>query len=132
MKAMASSVSKTLQPGSSLVCADNSGVKMFQIITVRKYKTRRRGRALAGVASLVNCRVLVGNEKVMHQVHRAVIVRQRKEYKRANGMTISFEDNAAVMVDEDSNPKGTIIKGPVAKEVVERYPTIGKIAGIVV
>ena len=132
MKAISANVTKTLQPGSKLVCADNSGAKLLEIITVRKYKTRHRGRAMAGVGSLVNCKVLVGNEKVRKQVHRAVIVRQTKEYKRANGISISFEDNAAVTVDEESNPKGSLIKGPIAREVVERFQTIGKIASIIV
>jgi len=132
MKAISSRVTKTLQPGSEIVCADNSGAKLLQIITVRKYKTRRRGRAMAGIGSLVNCRVLVGTEKVRKQVHKAVIVRQTKEYKRPNGMSISFEDNAAVLVDDESNPRGSLIKGPIAREVVERFQTIGKIAGQVV
>ena len=92
MKAISSMITKTLQPGTDLVCAYNSGAKILKIITVRKYKTRRKGRPMAGVASLVNCRVLVGSEKVMHEVHRAVIVRQVKEYKRSNGMSISFEE----------------------------------------
>ena len=132
MKSISSKVTKTLHTGSNLICADNSGAKILEIITVRKYKTRWRGRPMAGVASLVNCKVIQGNEKVRHLVHRAVIIRQTKEYKRPNGISISFEDNAAVIVDEDGNPKGTIIKGPVAREVVERFQTIGKIAGQVV
>jgi large subunit ribosomal protein L14 len=132
MKAISSRVTKTLQPGSKVVCADNSGAKMLKIITVRKYKTRRRGRAMAGVGSFVNCKVLVGNEKVRKQVHKAVVIRQTKEYKRANGMSISFEDNAVVLVDDEGNPKGSLIKGPVAREAVERFQTVGKIASQVV
>jgi len=132
MKAVSSKVTKTLQPGTKIICADNSGAKILEIITVRKYKTRRRGRAMAGVGSLVNCKVIVGSEKVRKQVHRAVIVRQTKEYKRPNGMSISFEDNAAVLVDDDSNPRGSLIKGPIAREIVERFQTIGKIASQVV
>jgi len=46
-------------------------------------------------------------------------------------MRISFEDNAAVLVDEKFDPKGSIIKGPVAKEVVKRFQSIGKLASIV-
>ncbi len=47
-------------------------------------------------------------------------------------MRIKFEDNAAVLVDDKNDPKGSIIKGPIAKEVVERFPTIGKVASVVV
>ncbi len=132
MKAISSKVTKTLQAGTKLTCADNSGAKILEIITVRKYKTRRRGRPMAGVGSLVNCKVIQGNEKVRHQVHKAVVVRQTKEFKRPNGMTLSFEDNAVVIVDDDGNPKGSMIKGPIAREVVERFQTIGKIASQVV
>ena len=63
---------------------------------------------------------------------RAVIIRQRKEYRRPSGMRVSFEDNAAVLVDDKNEPKGSLIKGPVAKEVVERFPTISKVASIIV
>jgi large subunit ribosomal protein L14 len=62
----------------------------------------------------------------------AVIIRQRKEYRRANGMRIKFEDNAAVLINEKLEPRASEIKGPVAKEVVERFPAVGKIATIVV
>lgn len=63
----------------------------------------------------------------------AVIVRQKKEYRRPDGMRIKFEDNAAVVLKDDKgNPKGTIFKGPIAREAAERYPGIAKIATIIV
>jgi large subunit ribosomal protein L14 len=132
MKALASSVTRTLQPGSKLVCADNTGAKILQIISVRGYKTRRRMRAQAGVADFVVCRVYKGNEKVRKEVHRAVIVRQRKEFRRTDGIWVSFEDNAAVIVTEKYEPRGTLIKGPIAREAAERFPMVAKIAGTVV
>lgn len=132
MKAVAANVTKTLMPGSKLVCADNSGAKILQIISVKGYKGKRRTKPKAGVASFVNCRVYRGNEKVRKQVHKAIIIRQRKEYRRPDGMRVSFEDNAAVLVDDKGEPKGTMIKGPVAKEAVERFPVVGKLASVVV
>ncbi len=132
MKAIPTKVTKTLQIGSVLNCADNSGVKKLQIISVRGFKGKRKTKPSAGVASLIRCRVKVGTEKVRHEVFHAVIIRQRKEYRRSSGVRISFEDNAAVIVDEKFEPKGSLIKGPVAREVVKRFPTIGKIASIVV
>jgi len=132
MKAIISKVTKCLPVGAVLTCADNSGAKELQIISVMGFKGKRRTRATAGVASLISCRVFKGNEKVRHEVFRAVIIRQRKEYKRPNGMTIAFEDNAAVIVNEKAEPKGTLVKGPVAKEAVERFPLVGKISSIVV
>ena len=67
------------------------------------------------------------------QVVHAIIVRQKKEYKRTDGSRIKFEDNAVVVLkDEKGNPKGTMFKGAIAKEVCERWPGIAKIASIVV
>ena len=132
MKALASSITRGLSVGSYLTCADNSGAKELQIISVRGYKGKRRTKPRAGVAGVVKCRVSKGNEKVRHEMFLAVIIRQRKEFRRQDGMRISFEDNAAVLVDEKFMPRGTIIKGPVAREVVSRFQSIGKVAGQVV
>jgi large subunit ribosomal protein L14 len=132
MKAISTKVTKGLPVGATLICADNSGAKVLQIISVRGYKGIRRTKPSGGIASQVNCKVLKGNEKVRHEVHKAVIIRQRKEYRRSDGKRISFEDNAAALVNEKFEPIGSTIKGPVAKEVVERFPALGKIANIVV
>lgn len=132
MKALSAKVTKNLLQGSRLVCADNSGAKVLQIISVYGYKGVRRTKPHSGIGGFVNCRVHIGNEKVRKLMHKAVIIRQRKEYRRPDGMRVQFEDNAAVIVDEEGAPKGTLIKGPVAREAVERFPQIGKIASMVV
>lgn len=132
MKALTAKVSRGLPIGAIVTCADNSGAKELQIISVRGFKSHRKLVPSAGVACLVTCRVYRGVEKVRHEMMKAVIVRQRRPWKRANGMWISFEDNAAVVVDDKFDPKGTFIKGPIAKEVVERFSTIGKLASMVV
>jgi large subunit ribosomal protein L14 len=132
MKAISTRVTKSLPVGAVITCADNTGAKELQIISVRGFRGTRRTKPCAGVADFLTCRVYKGDEKVRHEIHKAVIIRQRKEYRRANGMRIGFEDNAAVLVNEKFEPRGSIIKGPVAKEAVERFPAIGKIAGMVV
>ena len=132
MKAVSSKVTHALSTKSLVKCVDNTGAKVLEIIGVKGFKGKRRTKPKAGVGSLVFCRVYSGTEKVRHEVHRAVIVRQKKEYRRPDGMRVQFEDNAAVIVDEKGEPKGSQIKGPVAKEAVERFPTIGKIATIVI
>jgi large subunit ribosomal protein L14 len=132
MKAISSRTGKALQVGSVLKCADNSGAKVLEIISVRGYKGVRRTRPSAGVADIVMCRVKSGTEKVRHQVFKAVIVRQKLEYRRADGVRIEFEENAAVLVNDKFDPTGSLIKGPVAKEVVDRFKTIGKVANIIV
>ena len=62
------------------------------------------------------------------QVLEAVIVRQRKSIRRPDGVRVKFEDNAAVIVDENEDPRGTEIKGPIAQEVGERFGSIASTA----
>ncbi|HID90817.1 TPA: 50S ribosomal protein L14, partial [Candidatus Bathyarchaeota archaeon] len=62
----------------------------------------------------------------------AIIVRQRKPYRRPDGTWIRFEDNAAIIVDPGGEPKGSVIRGPIALEAVKRWPAIASIAGMVV
>lgn len=132
MKATSSSKSSAIQVGTIMKCADNSGVNLLEVIAVMGFKGIRRARPSAGIADVVICKVYSGIEKVRHQVFKAVIVRQRKEYKRANGMRVEFEDNAGVLLNDKFDPTASIIKGPIAREVVERFKTVGKIASIVV
>ncbi len=132
MKAISSRTGEALQVGSILKCADNSGAKVLRIISVRGFKGVRKTRPSAGVADIVMCKVESGTEKVRHQVFKAVIVRQRKEFRRADGIRVQFEDNAAALVNDKFDPTASIIKGPIAKEVVQRFKTVGKIASTVV
>ena len=74
-----------------------------------------------------------GKPEMRKQVVFAIIVRQKKEYRRPNGMRIKFEDNAAVVLKDDKGtPKGTIFKGPLAKEACDRWPAVSKVARIIV
>jgi large subunit ribosomal protein L14 len=132
MKAVRASITRALNVGSYLNCVDNTGAKVLQIISVFGYKGVRRRQPKAGIADVVKCRVKKGDVKIRKQVVNAIIIRQKAEYRRSNGLRVSFEDNAAVLVDDNFEPKGTEIKGPVAKEAVERFSSIGKIASTVV
>ncbi len=132
MKPLSSNITKGLGTKSLLTCIDNSGAKVLEIISVKGYKGTRRMKPKAGVGDQVTCKVRRGNEKVMHEIHKVVIVRQRKEYRRMDGTRISFEDNAGVIINEMGEPQGTMIKGPIAKEAVERFPTVGKLASIII
>lgn len=132
MKAVRASITKGLPQSSDLVCADNSGAKIVRIISVMGYKGVRRRMPSAGVGDMIRVAVKTGDVKVRHTMSHAVIIRQRAEYRRKDGLHISFEDNACILTDETGAPKGTEIKGPCAKEVVERFSAIGKIASIVV
>ncbi|MEM5834369.1 MAG: 50S ribosomal protein L14 [Candidatus Aenigmatarchaeota archaeon] len=132
MKAVKARVTKALNVGSYVVCADNTGAKLLKIISVFGYKGRRRRQPKAGVGDMVKVTVKEGDVKIRKQVLNAVIIRQKAEYRRLEGIRVKFEDNAAVIVDENGEPKGTEIKGPVAREAVERFSGIGKIASMVV
>lgn len=133
MKASSSSITRTLETGSGLTCADNSGAKKLEIIGVKAKSGVKARRNNAGIGDQVTVRVKKGDQEHMGEVYEAVIIRQRKEYQRARGLRVGFEDNAAVLYEPETGmPKGNRIKGVVAKEVVERYPQVGKIASMVV
>lgn len=132
MKAIKARVTRALNVGSYINCADNTGAKTIQIIAVFGYKGVRRRQPAGGVGDMIKVTVKEGDVKIRKQVVNAVIIRQKAEYRRPDGLRVSFEDNAAVLVDEKGEPKGTEIKGPIAKEAVERFSSLGKIASIVV
>ena len=132
MKAIKAVVPRCLPTGARLVCADNTGARELEIIAVKGYKGVRRRYPAAGVGDMVVVTVKKGTPDIRKQVHYAVIIRQRKEYRRPDGTRVKFEDNAAVITDEDGNPKGSEIRGPVAREAAERFPKIGSIASIIV
>ncbi|MFB6182854.1 MAG: uL14 family ribosomal protein [Candidatus Nanohaloarchaea archaeon] len=132
MKPIGANITRTLDIGAELECADNSGARRLKIIGIQSRKGRRSRRESAGVGDKVSVKILKGDEEVRHQVFDAVIVRQNKEYQRPNGLRVKFEDNAAVLVEENGLPKGSVTRGPIAKEVVQRYSPIGKIASKVV
>lgn len=127
MKAISTNNSKPLTHNSLCVCTDNSGAKIVKIITAFKYRGRKRQMPKAGIGDMISVVVKKGKPQIRKKVEKAVIVRVRKEYRRKNGISIKFEDNAVVLVDDKGLPKGSEIKGVIAKEVGERYP---KIAGI--
>jgi large subunit ribosomal protein L14 len=132
MKPIKARASRGIPVGAYIECADNTGAKKLQVISVFGYKGRRRRKPSAGIAAVVNCSVKEGTVKWRKQVVRAIIIRQKKEFRRPNGLRVHFEDNAAIMINEKGEPVGTQIKGPIAKEVIDRFMAIGKVASIVV
>jgi len=103
---------------SFLNVADNSGAKRVQCIKVLGGSKRRVASVgdtivVAVKDALPNAPIKKGN------VERAVIVRTKKEYRRADGTYIRFDDNACVIIDATRNPKGKRIFGPVARELRE-------------
>jgi len=133
MKALKANIVKGLPVGSEVDTCDNSGAKTVRIFSVFGHKTVKGQKPAAGIGDLVMVAVKRGKPEMRKQVAFAIVVRQKKEYKRSNGMRLKFEDNAVVILkDEKGNPKGTIFKGPIAKEVADRWPMVAKIASIIV
>lgn len=133
MKASKSKIVKSLPIGTVIKTCDNSGAKIIRIISVKGHKTGKGKRAAAGVGDFITASVISGIPEMRKQKVNAIIVRQKKEYRRADGTRIKFEDNSAVVLkDEKGAPKGKILKGPIAKEATEKWSEIAKIASIIV
>jgi large subunit ribosomal protein L14 len=132
MKAISASITRAFTHRSVIPTCDNSGAKMLRVISVKGAKTVKKRMPSAKVGDLIRASVIKGTPAMRKQVVPAVIVRQKKEYKRPDGTRICFESNAAVVLKDDKGtPKGTIFKGPIAKEAAERWSRISKVARII-
>ncbi|NCN39390.1 MAG: 50S ribosomal protein L14 [Candidatus Aenigmarchaeota archaeon CG_4_10_14_0_8_um_filter_37_24] len=131
MKALKSNVRRCIPVGAIIECVDNTGAKKLNLISVKGYHGRKRRLQSAKVGDIVVCSVRKGTQKWRKQVVKALIIRQKKEYKRTTGVRIKFEDNAAIIVNDKVEPQGSQIKGPVDKEVINRFLHIGKFANFV-
>jgi large subunit ribosomal protein L14 len=105
-----------IQPETKLAVADNTGAKQLGTIKVLGGSRRRYARLGDIVVASVKEAAPRGMVK-KKDVVKAVIVRQKKEYQRKDGSSIRFDENAAVIVNDDGQPKGTRVFGPVAREL---------------
>jgi len=125
-------ISRGLLAGSTLRCADNTGARVLRLVQVMGYKGRLRRVPSAAIGDRIIVSVRHGTPDMRKKIFQAVIVRQRKHYRRADGIWIQFEDNAAVIITPDGEMKGSEIRGPVAKEAAERWPRIASASSIIV
>jgi len=132
MRALGSKIPRALQTGSRMICADNTGARVVEIISVDRYHGVRRRQPKLGLGDLATVSVKKGTPDMRKKLVKAVVVRQKKEFRRPNGLRVSFEENAMVLVNETGDPRGTEIKGPVAREVAARYPKIASMATIII
>ena len=101
---------------SLLEVADNSGAK--KVVCVKVLGGSRRRYATVGDIIVIAVKEATPNSKVAKgSVHKAVVVRTAKEMKREDGSFIRFDENSAVLIDDNKEPKGTRIFGPVAREL---------------
>ncbi len=108
-----------IQEETNLVVADNSGAKKIRCIRVLGGHDRR----YAGIGDLIVVSVksaLPGAAVKKGEVSRAVVVRTKKETQRRDGSFIRFDDNAAVLLNAQGEPRGTRVFGPVARELREK------------
>lgn len=117
-----------IQAESRLKVADNSGARRVLCIKVLGGSKRRYARVGDVIVATVKEAIPNGTVK-KGDVVRAVVVRTKKEVRRADGSYIKFDDNAAVIIDTQGNPRGTRIFGPVARELRDkRYMKIVSLA----
>lgn len=108
-----------VQQESYLRVADNTGAKELKCIRVLGGSTRRYGNIGDVIVASVR-KAAPGGMVKKGDVVRAVIVRSRKGLRRQDGSYVRFDENAAVIIKEDKNPRGTRIFGPVARELREK------------
>ncbi len=132
MKGIAGRQSRGLPLGARIPCADNSGAKIISLIDVKAYHGVASRVPSAGVGDLLIASVKKGGPEMRAKVVYAVVIRQKRPFRRADGSIISFEENAAVLVTPEGEVRGSEIKGPVAREAAERWPRIAAIASTIV
>lgn len=125
-------ISRGLPTGAVVKCADNSGAREVRIIQVVGYHGRLRRLPTASVGDLVTVSVRKGTPDMRKKIFNAVVVRQRKPFRRVEGIWVQFEDNAAVIMTPEGEMRGSEIRGPIAKEAAEKWPRIASAASIIV
>ncbi len=133
MKAISAKQTAGLNLGSIVKTAGNSGARIVKIVSVKKRKGKKGKQTPCKIGDWVKVSVRKGKPEMKGEVFDAVLVRQKKPWRRLNGERICFTDNAvAILKDEKGNPKGTQIKGPIPREISERWGEVAKLASIVI
>jgi large subunit ribosomal protein L23e len=136
-------ISLGLPVGAVINCADNTGAKNLFVISVKGFGSRLNRLPAACVGDMIICKwfkqknlfilfqwlfylatIKKGKPDLLKKVMPAVIIRQRKPFRRKDGTFIYFEDNAGVIVNNKGELKGSAITGPVAKECADLWPRI--------
>mmetsp|Transcript_12924 Transcript_12924/g.23248 ORF Transcript_12924/g.23248 Transcript_12924/m.23248 type:complete len:141 (-) Transcript_12924:836-1258(-) len=113
-------------------CADNTGAKNLYVISVYGIKSCLNRLPSAAVGDMFLASVKKGKPELRKKVMQAVVIRQKKAWRRKEGIFLNFEDNAGVIVNAKGEMKGSAITGPVAKECADLWPRIASAAGSIV
>ncbi len=131
MRGIAGKQTKGLSVGSKLKCIDNTGAKEVRVVSVINYHGVHRRYPRAGIGDQIVASVVKGTPEMKRELTRAVIVRQKRPFRRPDGVMVEFEDNAVVLTQDDGETRGSEIKGPVAREAAERWPRVGAAASMI-
>jgi len=131
LKTITRKITRALPTGAIIPVADNSGARVVSVINVKGHKTRLSRQPAAKVGDTIISSVKEGSPKLRRQIVHAVIIRQKKPYKRADGSWIYFEDNAVSVTNELGEPRGSEIRGAVAKEAADSWPRIASAARVI-
>ena len=108
-----------IQQETRLKVADNTGAK--EVLCIKVLGGSRKRYARTGDLIIITVKKAIPGSNVKKgEIHKAVVVRTRKEQKRKDGSYIRFDDNAAVLINDNKEPKGTRVFGPVARELREK------------
>merc|ERR1711968_70680 len=121
-----------LPVAATINCADNTGAKNLYIIAVKGWGSRLNRLPSACSGDMVMATVKKGKPDLRKKVHPAIVVRQRRPFRRKDGTWIYFEDNAGVIVNPKGELKGSAVAGPVAKECADLWPRISAAANAIV
>ncbi len=123
-----SRITLAIPVGCQLACSDNSGAKVLNVIAVYWTTGKLNRLPSASIGDLVLVSVRKGEPEMRRKLLTAVIIRQRKPWRRSDGTFIYCEDNAAVIVNWRGEPSGSAIGGPLTREVADEYPRIASTA----
>ena len=125
-------VTLALPVGARINCADNTGAKILYIMAVSRFGARLNRLPAASIGDMVLVTVKKGKPELRKKVMPAVVIRQRKTWRRADGVFICCEDNAGVIVNPKGEMKGSGVSGPVTKECADLWPRVAAHAGAIV
>lgn len=129
--AQRSRISRGVPAGAIIKCADNSGARALRVIQITGYKGRLRRVPAAAIGDMMTVSVRRGTPDMRRKIFQAVLIRQRKPYRRHDGVWVQFEDNAAVVMTPEGDMRGSEIRGPVSKEAAEIWTRIASAASII-
>jgi large subunit ribosomal protein L23e len=125
-------ITLALPVGARINCADNTGAKILYIMAVTRFGARLNRLPAATIGDMVLVTVKKGKPELRKKVMPAVVIRQRKAWRRADGVFICCEDNAGVIVNPKGEMKGSGVSGPVTKECADLWPRVAAHAGAIV